>query len=48
MLELGPSKLIAKMASDFNKPDGLCIVDEDRKIEFIDAVGIKNFGELEK
>ncbi|MGD1821709.1 MAG: DNA polymerase IV [Pleomorphochaeta sp.] len=38
---IGPSKLIAKLASDFNKPDGLCIVDEDRKIEFIDAVGIK-------
>ncbi len=38
---IGPSKLIAKMASDFNKPNGLCIVDEDRKIEFIDAVGLK-------
>lgn len=37
---IGPSKLIAKLASDYNKPDGLCIVDEDRKIEFIDAVGI--------
>ncbi len=37
---IGPSKLIAKMASDFNKPNGLCIVDENRKIEFIDAVGI--------
>ena len=38
---IGPSKLLAKLASDYNKPDGLCIVDEDRKIEFIDAVGLK-------
>ena len=38
---IGPSKLIAKLASDYNKPDGLCIVDEDRVIEFIDAVGLK-------
>ncbi len=38
---IGPSKLIAKLASDYNKPDGLCIVDEGRVIEFIDAVGLK-------
>lgn len=38
---IGPSKLIAKLASDYNKPDGLCIVDKDRIIEFIDAVGLK-------
>lgn len=38
---IGPSKLIAKLASDYNKPDGLCIVDQDRVIEFIDAVGLK-------
>lgn len=38
---IGPSKLIAKLASDYNKPDGLCIVDKERVIEFIDAVGLK-------
>ncbi|MBK5200955.1 MAG: DNA polymerase IV [Spirochaetaceae bacterium] len=38
---IGPSKLIAKMASDFNKPDGICIVEKGREIEFVDAVGLK-------
>jgi DNA polymerase-4 len=38
---IGPSRLIAKMASDFNKPDGICIVEKGREIEFIDAVGLK-------
>lgn len=38
---IGPSKLIAKMASDYNKPDGICIVEKGREIEFVDAVGLK-------
>ncbi len=38
---IGPTKLIAKMASDFNKPDGICIVEKGREIEFVDAVGLK-------
>lgn len=38
---IGPSRLIAKMASDFNKPDGICIVEKGREIEFVDAVGLK-------
>jgi DNA polymerase-4 len=29
------------MASDFNKPDGICIVEKGREIEFVDAVGLK-------
>lgn len=39
---IGYSKLIAKMASEFNKPDGICIVEKGREIEFIDAVGLKD------
>jgi DNA polymerase-4 len=37
---VGPSRLIAKMASDYNKPDGLCIVDAGMEIPFVDAVGL--------
>jgi DNA polymerase-4 len=37
---IGPSRLIAKMASDFNKPDGICIVEKGREIEFVDAIGL--------
>ncbi|HOR79893.1 MAG TPA: DNA polymerase IV, partial [Sphaerochaeta sp.] len=35
---IGPNRLIAKMASDYNKPDGLCKVSESKKELFIDAV----------
>ncbi|HPX28218.1 MAG TPA: DNA polymerase IV [Sphaerochaeta sp.] len=38
---IGPNRLIAKMASDYNKPDGLCKVSESKKELFIDAVGLK-------
>lgn len=38
---IGPSKLIAKMASDYNKPDGLCYVEKGREQEFIDAVKLE-------
>lgn len=38
---IGPSHFIAKMASDYNKPDGLCRVSPGREIAFIDAVGLK-------
>jgi DNA polymerase-4 len=38
---IGPSKFIAKMASDYNKPDGLCRVSAGKEIAFIDAVGLK-------
>lgn len=38
---IGPSRFIAKMASDFNKPDGLCRVSVGKEIAFIDAVGLK-------
>jgi DNA polymerase-4 len=37
---IGPNRLIAKMASDYNKPDGLCKVSESKKELFIDAVGL--------
>jgi DNA polymerase-4 len=38
---IGPTRLIAKMASDYNKPDRLCIVDKGMEQKFVDAVGIK-------
>lgn len=38
---IGPSKFIAKMASDYNKPDGLCRVSPGKEIPFVDAVGLK-------
>ncbi len=34
------SRFIAKLASDYHKPNGLTIVPPDREIEFVDAVGI--------
>ena len=38
---IGQSKFIAKMASDYDKPDGLCRVSPGKEIAFIDAVGLK-------
>ncbi|NBK24086.1 MAG: DNA polymerase IV [Spirochaetia bacterium] len=38
---IGPSHFIAKMASDYDKPDGLCRVSPGREEDFIDAVGLK-------
>ncbi len=35
------SRFLAKMASDYHKPDGLTIVPPAREIEFIDKVGLK-------
>ncbi|AEC02136.1 DNA polymerase IV [Parasphaerochaeta coccoides] len=37
---IGPSRFIAKMASDYDKPDGLCRVSPGKEILFIDAVGL--------
>lgn len=38
---IASSRFIAKMASDYNKPDGLCRVSAGREQAFIDAVGLK-------
>ncbi|WP_320130560.1 DNA polymerase IV [uncultured Sphaerochaeta sp.] len=38
---IGPSKFIAKMASDYDKPDGLCRVSQGKELAFVDAVGLK-------
>ena len=38
---IGPSRFIAKMASDYDKPDGLCRVSEGKEIAFVDAVGLQ-------
>lgn len=35
------SRFLAKLASDYHKPDGLTIVPPSREIEFIDTVGLK-------
>lgn len=34
------SRFLAKLASDYHKPDGLTIVPQSRELEFIDAVGL--------
>lgn len=36
-------KFLAKVASDYRKPDGLCIVHPDRAISFIDNLKIERF-----
>lgn len=38
---IGPSKFIAKMASGYDKPDGLCRVSKGKEIAFVDAIGLK-------
>ncbi|MHC1692180.1 MAG: DNA polymerase IV [Sphaerochaetaceae bacterium] len=38
---IGQSRFIAKMASGYRKPDGLCRVSPGREIDFIDAVGLR-------
>jgi len=38
---LGPNKLVAKIASDFKKPDGLTIVTEDEVQAFLDPLSIR-------
>jgi len=38
---LGPNKLVAKIASDFKKPDGLTIVTEDEVQDFLDPMSIR-------
>lgn len=38
---IGASRFIAKMASDYDKPDGLCRVSRGKEIAFVDAVGLK-------
>jgi DNA polymerase-4 len=38
---IGPSRFIAKMASDYDKPDGLCRVSAGKEQAFVDAVGLK-------
>lgn len=34
-------KMLAKIASDYNKPDGLCVVHPDRAIQFLDRLKIE-------
>ena len=38
---VAPSKFVAKIASDMEKPDGLTVVDRDRVREFLDPLLIK-------
>jgi DNA polymerase IV (DinB-like DNA polymerase) len=38
---IGPNKLIAKIASDFEKPDGLTIVEEKKVSEFLENMPIR-------
>jgi DNA polymerase IV (DinB-like DNA polymerase) len=51
---IGPSRIVAKIASDFQKPDGLTVVEPDRVPDFLDplpvgkipGIGRKTSGEL--
>jgi DNA polymerase-4 len=38
---IAESRYLAKMASDYNKPDGLCRIAPGYELKFIDAVGLK-------
>jgi DNA polymerase IV (DinB-like DNA polymerase) len=38
---IGPNKLIAKIASDKNKPDGFCVVRENEAEEFLASMAIR-------
>lgn len=38
---VGPNRLIAKIASDYHKPDGLTVVKPDRILEFLDALPVR-------
>ncbi|MCR5732785.1 MAG: DNA polymerase IV [Sphaerochaetaceae bacterium] len=38
---IGSSRFIAKMASDYRKPDGLTLVPYGRETDFVDVIGIK-------
>lgn len=38
---IGPNKLVAKIASDFQKPDGLTVVRPDEVQAFLDPMGIR-------
>lgn len=37
------NKFLAKIASDYRKPDGLCTIHPSRAMEFIDAIDIERF-----
>lgn len=38
---VGPNKLVAKIASDFQKPDGLTVVEDDEVLEFMAALPLE-------
>lgn len=38
---VAPNKLIAKIASDLNKPDGLCVITESRRNEVLDPLDVQ-------
>lgn len=38
---VAPNKLVAKIASDLDKPDGLCVVAVDRVSEVLDPLGVQ-------
>lgn len=39
------NKFLAKVASDYRKPDGLCTIHPDQALEFISRLPIESFGE---
>ncbi len=45
---IASSPFIAKMASDYNKPDGLCMVSPGFEQKFIDAIGLEKIWGLGK
>ncbi|MDO8594356.1 MAG: DNA polymerase IV [bacterium] len=38
---IGPNKLIAKIASDFKKPDGLTVVSEEQVLKFLEPLSVR-------
>ena len=45
---VGPNKFLAKIGSEFNKPQGFCVIDWDKRFEFLDTLSIRAIGGIGK
>lgn len=45
---VAPNKFLAKIGSDYNKPKGFCVIDWDKRFEFLDPLSIRAIGGIGK
>lgn len=45
---IAPNKSVAKIASDFNKPEGMTVVEPDRMIEFLEPLEVRKLSGIGK